>query len=117
MSKSKKLPQGKPDNPDAIGPVDQFNLCLYASKDARLSACDLAVLFELVDRFTKKDYGPYKAGTTRPTGKAHLERETGRTDGAVKASLARLQEYGYIRVAVEKQGTRGREYSINFDWS
>jgi hypothetical protein len=108
----------KPDKKlDAIGALDQFQLLLYASKDTRLSACDLAVLGELTDRYTKKDYGPYKAGFTRPTGYTHLVRETGYARTSVRESLARLQEHGYIRIAHDGCGTRGNDYVLNFNWS
>ncbi len=94
-----------------IGSLNQFQIALYASKDKRLSACDLACLFEIVDRFLKDQ------GITRPTGKAHLERETGRSNGSVKESLRRLVEWQYISVAKLGSGTRGTEYLPNFEWA
>lgn len=94
-----------------IGSLNQFQIALYASKDKRLSACDLACLFEIVDRFLKDD------GVTRPTGKTHLERETGRSNGSVKESLRRLVEWRYISVAKIGSGTRGTEYLPNFEWA
>ena len=101
----------------AIGPLDQFKFIHYASKDTRLSACDLACLTEIVDRFIKSDFGRHKAGVTFPTGHTHLVRETGYAISAVKASLSRLISFGYISVAVEGKGTRGSEYVPNFNWS
>lgn len=98
-------------SPDKIGSLDQFQIALYASKDKRLSACDLACLFEIVDRFLKDK------GITRPTGKAHLERETGRSNGSIKESIRRLIEWEYIRVARTGVGTRGNEYLPNFEWA
>lgn len=107
------------DRPNArtIGPLDQFKFAFYASKDTRLSACDLACLMEITDRFIKKDFGQHKAGVTFPTGHTHLVRETGYAITAVKASLSRLISFGYISVAVEGKGTRGSEYVPNFNWS
>lgn len=100
-----------------IGPLDQFKFAFYASKDTRLSACDLACLMEIADRYIKSDFGRHKAGVTFPTGHTHLVRETGYAITAVKASLSRLISFGYISVAVEGKGTRGSEYVPNFNWS
>lgn len=110
MSEAKKA--------EAIGPLEQFQFILYASKDTGLSAGDLAVLSEITDRYIKRDIGKkHKAGVTFPTGHTHLVRETGLAIATVKASLARLRGAGYISVAVEGIGTRGSEYVPNFNWS
>jgi hypothetical protein len=97
-------------SPDVIGPVQQFQLLLYATKDTELTACDLAVLAELTDRYLKDK------GVTRPTSAAHLERETGRDDSSTQRSLARLLERGYITIAEPGHGRRGHTYLLPFDW-
>lgn len=97
------MSDAKPKSPDAIGPLDQFKLGLYASQDTNLTACDMACLMEILERFIKKDFDPHKAGVTFPVGHTHLVRETGRAVAAVKASLARLRGYGYIKVAPKAQ--------------
>ncbi|RCW80921.1 hypothetical protein [Phyllobacterium bourgognense] len=93
-----------------IGPVDQTQLVLYASKNTSLSACDLAVLAEITDRYLKLK------GVTYPTGLTHLVRETGRSHSSVQDSVRRLLSFAYISVKVEGKGTRGTEYDLNFDW-
>ncbi|UWU89620.1 hypothetical protein [Bradyrhizobium sp. CB1015] len=97
----------------AIGPVQQFQLLLYATKDTELSACDLAVLAELADRFLKD--GP-KGGATRPTSAAHLAKETGRDDASTARSIAHLAERGYISIAEQGIGRRGNTYLLPFRW-
>ncbi|MBJ7402966.1 MAG: hypothetical protein JHD07_06545 [Bradyrhizobium sp.] len=97
----------------AIGPVQQFQLLLYATKDTQLSACDLAVLAELTDRYLKD--GP-KGGATRPTSAAHLAKETGRDDASTARSIAHLAERGYISVAEQGIGRRGNTYLLPFRW-
>jgi len=94
-----------------IGSVDQLKFMLYASKDKRLNACDLAVLLEITDRFKKVDDVTYRTGT------AHLARETGRGIDAVKASRKKLMRHHYIRVAETHQGNLGASYYPNFEWS
>lgn len=94
-----------------IGSLDQFQFVLYASKDKRLNACDLAVLFEITDRFLKKD------GITYPTGSTHLARETGRNVKTVKASRAKLLKFHYLQVGEPFQGSTGTAYLPNFKWS
>jgi hypothetical protein len=96
--------------PDTVGPVQQFQLLLYASKDTELTACDLAVLAELTDRYLKAD------GVTRPTSAGHLAKETGRTIRPVQESLTRLAERGYITLAEQGSGTRGNTYRLPFEW-
>jgi hypothetical protein len=98
---------------DIVGPVQQFQLLLYATKDTELSACDLAVLAELTDRYLKD--GP-RGGATRPTSAAHLAKETGRDDASTQRSLARLVERGYIKVAEPGFGRRGHTYLLPFGW-
>jgi hypothetical protein len=95
---------------DSIGPVQQFQLLLYATKDTELTACDLAVLAELTDRYLKDK------GVTRPTSAAHLERETGRDDSSTQRSIARLLERGYITIAEQGIGRRGHTYLLPFEW-
>ncbi|MBB4427983.1 hypothetical protein GGD66_006569 [Bradyrhizobium sp. CIR48] len=97
----------------AIGPVQQFQLLLFATKDTDLSACDLAVLAEITDRYLKD--GP-KGGTTRPTSAAHLAKETGRDDASTARSIAHLAERGYITVAEQGVGRRGNTYLLPFKW-
>lgn len=111
------MTDSKPASNNVIGPVQQFQFLLYASKDTRLSACDMAVLAELTNRYVKKDFGRYKAGVTLPSGYTHLTRETGYARTTIMESLARLRYYGYIAVADEGAGTRGSTYLINFNWS
>lgn len=96
--------------PDAVGPVQQFQLLLYASKDTELTACDLAVLAELTDRYLKAE------AVTRPTSAGHLAKETGRTIRPVQESLTRLAERGYITLAEQGSGTRGNTYRLPFEW-
>lgn len=97
----------------AIRSLEQFQMLLYATKDTELTACDLAVLAELTDRYLKD--GP-RGGTTRPTSAAHLARETGRDDASTQRSLARLVERGYIKVAEPGFGRRGHTYFLPFGW-
>ncbi|MCK1445873.1 hypothetical protein IVB34_22115 [Bradyrhizobium sp. 2] len=99
--------------PEPIGPVQQFQLLLYATKDTELTACDVAVLAELTDRYLKD--GP-RAGFTRATSAAHLARETGRTERPVQKSLIRLAERGYVTIAEQGQGQRGNVYTLPFEW-
>ncbi len=94
----------------AIGPVQQFQLLLYASKDTELTACDLAVLAELTDRYLKSE------AVTRPTSAGHLAKETGRTIRPVQESLTRLAERGYVTLAEQGSGTRGNTYRLPFEW-
>lgn len=96
---------------ERIGSLDQFLLVLYASKDTRLTACDLSVLIEVVDRFQKDD----DSGIA--SGQAHLMRETGRSDGAVQTSRRRLVEFGYLAIEAPGRGSTGTRYRPNFDWS
>lgn len=97
--------------PKKINSLDQFQLCLFASKDTRLTACDLAVLAEITDRFIKDD------GVTRATGVTHLVRETGRNSKAIKASRKRLLQHHYLQVGANFQGATGTAYIPNFAWS
>lgn len=96
---------------DKINSLDQFQFMLFASKDPRLNACDIAVLFEIVDRYIKSD------GITYPTGVTHLVRETGRGGKTVKASRAKLLTYHYMQVGEAFKGTTGTCYLPNFAWS
>lgn len=93
-----------------IGSLDQFQLVLFASKDTRLTAADMAVLIEVTDRYLKND------GHTLATGNKHLERETGRSGSTVKASRLRLVKLGYLAIEHDGVGTRGTVYVPNFDW-
>jgi hypothetical protein len=90
--------------------VQQFQLVLYATKDTELTACDLAVLAELTDRYLKAE------GVTRPTSAGHLAKETGRTIRPVQESLTRLAERGYVTLAEQGSGTRGNTYRLPFEW-
>lgn len=93
-----------------VGPVDQFQIVLYASKNIKLSACDLAVLAEITDRYLKLK------GVTYPTGLTHLVRETGRQVFAVRESVRSLLDQKYIAIETEGKGTRGTEYTLNVEW-
>jgi hypothetical protein len=93
-----------------VGPVDQFQIVLYASKNTKLSACDLAVLAEITDRYLKLK------GVTYPTGLTHLVRETGRQVFAVRESVRSLLDQKYIAIETEGKGTRGTEYTLNVEW-
>ncbi len=104
------MTDSKPASNNVIGPVQQFQLLLYASKDTELTACDLAVLAEMTDRYLKAD------GVTRPTSAGHLAKETGRTIRPVQESLTRLAERGYITLAEQGSGTRGNTYRLPFEW-
>ncbi|WP_431014495.1 hypothetical protein [Bradyrhizobium pachyrhizi] len=105
MTESKK--------PGVIGSLQQFQLLLYATKDTELTACDLAVLAEITDRYLKD--GP-RGGTTRATSAAHLAKETGRELRSVERSLVRLQERCYIMVAETGKGRAGNTYLLPFEW-
>lgn len=95
---------------EKITSLNQFLLLFYATKDKRLSDGDIAVLAEIINSYLKY------SDRTRPVGDTHLSRETGRSDGAVKASKGRLIRCRYLKIAQLGRGTSGTTYIPNFEW-